>query len=97
MDKLSVLADFEKRAEGEELENDEVRLFLLLLVTYDSERQCGEIRRGAIAAALARGFFPAGLNRACRRLSALGLSEVVLAPPEGITGEDALMVYRILT
>jgi hypothetical protein len=95
MDKLSVLAEFEKIADREELENDEFKLFLLLLASYDSAKQYGEICRGSVAAALGKDFSSAGLDRACRRLSTLGLIEVIAPPPEGAAGGNSIMVYRI--
>lgn len=95
MDKLSVLAEFEKRANREGLKNDEFKLFLLLLANYDGRRQCGEIRGGTVARALGEGFFSGGFNRACLRLSSIGLIEIISHHPNGITEEYSIMVYRI--
>jgi hypothetical protein len=95
MDKLSVLAEFEKLANREELENDEFMLFLILLAGYDCRRQCGEIRGSTVAAVLGEGFSFAAFNRACLRLSSLGLIEIVSHHPDGIAGEDSIMVYGI--
>jgi len=95
MNKLSVLAEFEKIAVRENLEDDAFKLFLLLLVNYDSEKQYGEISQGVIMTSLGK-FFPlALLSRVCRRLATLGLIEVVL-PPHGKAAEkDSIMMYRI--
>jgi hypothetical protein len=95
MDKLSVLAEFEKIAEREKLEDDEFKLFLLLLVNYDSEKQYGEISRSGVAAALGKDCSTAWLNRTCLRLSSLELIEDIVAPPAGNAGKDTIMVYRI--
>jgi len=95
MDKLSVLAEFEKLANREKLENDEFVLFLLLLAGYDCRRQCGEIHGSTVAAVLGEGFSFAAFNRACLRLSSFGLIEVISQHPNGIAGEDSIMVYGI--
>jgi hypothetical protein len=95
MDKLSVLAEFENIAVRENLEDDAFKLFLLLLVNYDSEKQYGEISRSVIMTSLGK-FFPlALLSRAFRRLAALGLIEIVLPPHGKVAKKDSIMIYRI--
>ena len=94
MDKLRILKEFEKLALKESLETDEVRLYLLLLANCGARRR-GGIEYNTIRGALGKGFSPARLKRACRRLSAHGLIEVVSPPMDGVAGNDFSMVYRI--
>lgn len=95
MDKLGMLAEFEKRAHGEGLGSDEVRLFLLLLANYDCASQRGEIGRSTVAAVMGKGFSSARFKRLCRRLSALGLIEIAVLSPGGSAGEDSILVYGL--
>jgi len=95
MNKLSVLAEFEKIAVREKLEDDAFKLFLLLLVNYDSDKQYGEISRGVIMNSLGNLFPLALFSRACRRLATLGLIEIVLQPHGKFTEYDSIMIYRI--
>jgi hypothetical protein len=95
MDKLGMLAEFEKRAHGEGLECDEVRLFLLLLAHYDGAEQRGDVDRRTVATALGKGFSSARFKRACCRLSALGLVEIAVLFPGGSAGEDSILVYGL--
>lgn len=95
MDKIRVLAEFEERANREELDNDAFKLFLLLLANYDGSKGHGEIRISTVAAAFGERFSRAGFERACSRLNSLGLIELVSSLPNGTTGEVSAMVYQI--
>lgn len=95
MDKIRVLAEFEERANREELDNDAFKLFLLLLANYDGEKRYGEIRVSAVAAAFGERFSRAGFKRACFRLNSLGLIEHLSSLPNETVGEVSVMVYRI--
>ncbi|HEY6873913.1 MAG TPA: hypothetical protein VI298_14405 [Geobacteraceae bacterium] len=95
MDKLRTLKEFEKTAFAERLGGRETRLYLLLLANC-GENGSGQIACDTVKDALGKGFSPAGLGRACRRLAALGLIERIFPLPDGMSGEDCILAYRIL-
>lgn len=95
MDRLGVLAELERLREAGKAGGDEFRLFLLLLVCYDCGRRRGEINRLAVHAAMGKGVTRHGLDRACCRLAALGLLELLPPFPEPGREEESVMVYVI--
>lgn len=95
MDKLIALAEFEKIAEREKLDDVEFRLFLILLANCDGLSGCGEVQPLTIESVFGNNFFSTGFDRACARLAALGLIEVVSSQAERIDDGKSVLVYRI--
>lgn len=95
MDRLGMLAELERLREAGTVGGDEFRLFLLLLVCYDRGSRRGEINRHAVRAAMGKGVTRDGLDRACCRLAALGLLELLPPSPEAGSDEESVMVYVI--
>lgn len=95
MDILSVLADFEDRADREGLDTDSFKLFLLLLANYDCRKRSGVIRRDTIAAAFGEEFISTAFNRASLRLSGLGLLTIVSPQRIGTAQGDSAIIYGI--
>jgi hypothetical protein len=95
MEKLSVLAEFEERANREGLDSDAFKMFLLLLANYDVRRRCGVIRLDTIAAAFGEGFSSARFNRVCHRLSDFGYVTVISHDRNATVEKDSTIVYGI--
>lgn len=94
MDKLCLLKKIEKLALGNNLEIDEIRLYLLLLA-YCREAISGEIAYATVKGALGEEFSPARFRQACRQLTQYNLIEVVSPPLDRVTIGNFTLVYRI--
>jgi hypothetical protein len=94
MDALEQFKELERLAAGNNLDADEIRLYLLLLANCRGSRS-GQITFTTIRNAIGREFSPAKLEKACKRLF-MGKLVVVTSPfPESLNEETFILSYSI--
>jgi hypothetical protein len=94
MDTIDQIMELERLAAGNNLDADEIRLYLLLVANCRGSRK-GQIAYTTIKSAIATEFSPAKLKKACQRLL-MGNLIVVTSPfPEIINEDNFTLSYLI--
>lgn len=96
MERQELLRELEQLVSVNNLDADEIRLFILLLTNGIGSRK-GEIYFRAIKDAMGREFSRGKLTKACRQLSDCGLIKVTSTIPEATGDEDFILTYIIST
>jgi hypothetical protein len=94
MDPLNQFKELERLAAGNNLDADEIRLYLLLLANCRGSRK-GQIAYTTIKSAIGGGFSPAKLKKACQRLLTGKLIVVTSPFPDCINEENLILSYLI--
>lgn len=94
MDRLDLLKELDKLAIVKSLDNDEIRLFLLLLANC-SGSQKDDIEYLTIKRAIGREFTRSRLESACQRLFHCKLITEATIKPVGASEEDYTLSYMI--
>lgn len=94
MDTLNHFKELEKLAAGNNLDADEIRLYLLLLANCKGSRN-GQIKYYTIKSAMGGDFSPAKLKKSCQRLFADKLLVVAHPFPEIMNEETFILSYSI--
>lgn len=94
MDKLSILQSVKRCKIMDNLNTDEIRLYLILLAN-SRENGDGKILFRVINGVLGEGFSRDRLNAACRKLAEYGLIEAPASSLEQINDNDSKLVYKI--
>jgi hypothetical protein len=94
MDALNQFKALERLAAGNNLDADEIRLYLLLLANCRGSRN-GQIAYATIKSAIGKEFSPRKLKIACQRLIISKLFVVTSLFPENIDEENFILSYLI--
>ena len=94
MDRQELLAELEQLGSADNLDSDEIRLYILLLANCVGTRN-GEIGYGTIKSAFGKEFSLGKLNNACLRLSNCKLIKVISASPVEASEDDFTLTYII--
>lgn len=94
MDRQELLGELEDLVLFNNLETDDIKLYILLLTNCVGSRN-GELGYRTIKSAMGREFSPGKLNNACQRLSNSKLIKVTSSGPEETTEDDFKMTYII--
>ncbi|HTP65487.1 MAG TPA: hypothetical protein VMJ66_08860 [Geobacteraceae bacterium] len=95
MDKLDLVKELDRLAAGNDLEANEIRLYLLLLANCRGTRN-GQIESATIKSAIGREFSPGRLKKACQRLAASNLLAITSNFPDNLPEENFVLSYQIL-
>ncbi len=94
MDKLSMLKSVKRSKIMDNLNSDEIRLYLILLAN-SGENGDGKILLSVIYGVLGEGFSMDRLKVSCRKLAEYGLIEVPASSMEQVKDDDSKLVYKI--
>ena len=94
MDKLSILQSVKRCKIMDNLNTDEIRLYLILLAN-SGENGDGKILLRVIYEVLGEGFSTDRLRAACSKLEEYGLIEVPASSLEQVEDDDSKLVYKI--
>jgi len=94
MDAFDQFKALERLAAGNNLDADEIRLYLLLLANCRGSRN-GQIAYATIKSAIGKEFSPAKLKKACQRLLERKLIVVTSPFPESINEKNFILSYLI--
>lgn len=95
VDKIDLFREVERLAVANDLDADEIRLYLLLLANCQGP-QHGRIEYATIKNAIGGKFSPQKLERACQHLFASSLVVVTSGFPEDMAEKDFVLDYLIL-
>jgi len=94
VERLDLLKELEKLANGNSLNADEIRLYLLLLANCRGSLD-GRIEYNTIKNAIGREFTPGKLKKACQQLLMDKFIAVTSILPDGINEENFILSYTI--
>jgi len=94
MDKLSILQSVKRCKVMDNLNTDEIRLYLILLAN-SGENGDGKILLRVVSGVLGEGFSIDRLKAACCKLAECGLINVPSSSLEQIKDDDSKLVYKI--
>jgi hypothetical protein len=95
MDRQEFLKELEQLVSVNNLDSDEIRLYILLLTNCLGTRT-GKIGYGTIKSAMGSEFSPGKLHNACQRLSSSKLIKLTSSSPLGTSDEDFTLTYMII-
>jgi ABC-type microcin C transport system permease subunit YejB len=95
VDKLDLFQELEKLAAGDDLDADEIRLYLLLLANCRGSRT-GQIGYSTIKNAIGGEFTPRKLEKAFQHLFRRNLVAVTAGFPEHMVDDNFVLSYLIL-
>ena len=94
MDRQEILSKLQQLVSFNNLDSDEIRLYILLLTNCLGTRT-GEIGYGTIKSAMGREFSLSKLYNACQRLSNSKLIKVTSSSPLGTSDDYYTFTYMI--